>query len=115
MSKEKPFNIFKHLYGIIMVIIFTAFCLTVTCPEGAEKLKVLENRMVASLIFIIPGFISLMFKDWMLKIFYTRNGLVFRDENSKQKALKDIKYFGTYVLTSGVAILVFGLIIYAIL
>ncbi|GEM_PF-5378280 len=112
MDKQKVLKIFNSIYGIVMAIIFAIYCLKVTNTENISKLQVLKNRFIISLIFLIPGIIHLAFKDKMLKIFYTRNGLIFKDKASEQKAKEEILYLGRYTLITAILILIFAILFY---
>ena len=114
MNKQKILNVLGEIYGIVMVFVFTIFCLKATASWNPDKLAILKNRLLVSLMFLIPGFISLIFRKMMLRFFYIRAGLAFKDEASKQKAIKQIVYFGKYTLITGFAIVVLALILYSI-
>ena len=111
MNKEKNINLIKTVYGIVMVLIFVSFCLKIT---GTDKFEVLKNRVIISLIFLIPGVISLKFKDTMFEIFYARNPLFAKVKINKEKLTENIIYFGNHTLATGAIILILALTLYFI-
>lgn len=111
MKKQK----IEKIYTVIIIIIFVGFCLGITHAKGANDIRVLQNRFIVSLLFLIPGFVFLRFKDAMLKVFYERDGLVFKNDASKQKAEENMLYMARAMLTTGVVILLLAIAFYILL
>jgi len=105
MNKKKTLVTLEKIYSIAMITVLVAFCLGITHPEGASDIRVLRNRFIVSLMFLIPGFVFFRFKNAMRKIFYERDGLVFKDEASRLKAEENIRYMARAMLITGSTIL----------
>jgi hypothetical protein len=112
MSTATNENGFFKIYNLIMMIVFTMVCLVFTDTWDGSNTIILKNRFFFSFFFLIPGAIVYKFRNIMLKIFYERDGLKFKDETSKEKILNRTMNIGKTLLLTGIVINILGIFLY---
>lgn len=112
MLKSKHLTTFSLIYGISSVVVLTSLLLIFTSEEISGA-AIFVRRFFISVFFLLVGGSFLKFKEQLANFFFIKKGITtYINEDGKQLAIFEIKYFGTCVLTVGITLLTFAVIFY---
>ena len=96
-------HIFKRIYTIVMVVVFTGFALSIK-PAGANNSTIFQIRTIISLIFLGIGLLLHIYHKSLGPSFYKRQIAVVKRKTSEKEMTQQIKYIGSCLTVVGLLI-----------
>ena len=93
-------HIFKRIYAIVMVVVFTGFALSIK-PAGANSSIIFQIRAIISLIFFGVGLLLHIYHKSLGPSFHKRQIAVVKRKTSEKEMTQQIKYIGSCLMAVG--------------